>query len=346
MSLSRDQKKVDTGSTATWMAIEQPTTECDRCRLPQFLVIGAQKSGTTWLWQVLRSHPELRLPAQKEVHFFDRMIFKETIQWYVDVVSGGDENRLVVGEVTPSYSILKRQSIQLIRDLMPDLRVILLLRRPEERAWSQARMEVSGYNKRELTKLDILRCIWHTGVLRNRRRSDYRRILENWLSVFPRQQLFVGFYDEIEQSPDALLERICKFIGVDAKACTGRSESAERVWRSPQMEMPRAVLWYLKRRYRSVCDFVASEFDTGAAWKNVPEYRDECRLGEKASVLFSAYLTTVPYNMFYSVYDFIRDVRMAPRIRRVRNEWWRQRASSQSAEDNHELNASTSPEHP
>jgi Sulfotransferase domain len=284
-------------------------------RLPDFLVIGVQKGGTTWLWKMLRGHPGVRVPPQKEIHYFDRMILKESIEWYMQQVSNGARDSEVVGEKTPCYSILKRRSIRFIRELMPEVRIVLILRRPAERAWSQARMEVSKFNNRELTSKDVSRCVYQTGLIRNTRRTDYRRIVENWLSVFPREQVFIGFQDEIERDPTAILTRIFKFLGVKSDVTTVSYPPAERVWESPSMEMPPKVKWYLNRRYRRTAEWIAERFPGEAGtWREPQVKPDDCTLYEKAQMMFTGYAATLSYNVLYAAYDLVRDVRLSRRI--------------------------------
>lgn len=307
---SKAQQEVDGAARST-----------DDLRWPDFLVIGAQKAGTTWLWKQLRTHPQVRIPPKKEIHFFDREILSKSLHWYQQQVADPNGTAVVRGEKTPCYAHLKARSIRLIRELMPNVKVVLLLREPAERAWSQARMEISQFNKRELTVRDTMRCIFNTGLLRNRRRTDYRRIVENWLSVFPEDQVFIGFYDQIELQPTALLQRICSFLGVEDHSTTAGSTPSDRVWKSPSMSMPRSVRWYLNRRYRRTTEWIGKRFTaTPDSWSSQDACSDTCSLWEKTQVLFTADIATVPYNLLYTGYDLIRDVRLAKRIRKARRE--------------------------
>ena len=119
--------------------------------LPDFLGIGAQKAGSTWLHEMLRLHPDLFLPEPKEVHYFDRR-FHRTLGYYARRFKPAGQR--VKGEITPDYSNLSPETIRFIRQVMPDLRLVYLIRNPVERAWSQAQREVLRARKRQIHEVD------------------------------------------------------------------------------------------------------------------------------------------------------------------------------------------------
>lgn len=295
----------------------------NEARLPDFLIIGAQKSGTTWLWKMFRDHPDIRIPPKKEIHYFDREILDKSIEWYMNQLVDPRGTTKIRGEKTPCYAHLKIDSIRFIRKLNPGLKIILLLRNPVERSWSQARMEISKYNSRKLTDNDITHCVFQSGLIRNSRRTDYRKIVENWSAVFPKSQIFIGFYDEVQNDPSALLSRICAFLGVSTQTNSETDEVRERVWKSPEMLMPPAVKWYLVRRHKPTADWVMKNYSAASEWTcNIAGVEPPAgRLLERAKVWFVAYVATVPYNVAYLCYDFLRDWKMKKRIRNLeRNE--------------------------
>ena len=107
---------------------------------PNFLGIGAQKAGTTWLYKNLRKHPQLYLPETKEIHYFDWYFYK-SIKWYCKYFKSAKKTQ-ITGEINPCYSVLSERKIKLIHKINPKLKIILLLRNPIERAWSQAVMNL------------------------------------------------------------------------------------------------------------------------------------------------------------------------------------------------------------
>jgi Sulfotransferase family len=144
-----------------------------------------------------------------DIHFF---VPTRTNRWYERIFQPGPGQ--IAGEITPAYSILKRDIVEEIREINPDLRVIYLLRDPIERSWSSAISELArrrGRSPERITDKQLLRHFERTAhVLR----TDYVRTFETWEGVFGRDQMFVGFLDEIQEDPRDLLLRLYRFLGV------------------------------------------------------------------------------------------------------------------------------------
>ena len=103
-------------------------------RLPDFLCIGAQKAGTTTLQALLLQHPQVYLPPQKELQYFS-LRFDAGLAWYSQAFAGAAAGQRC-GEITPYY-LFHPQAPLRIRALLPQVRLIVLLRDPVERALSQ-----------------------------------------------------------------------------------------------------------------------------------------------------------------------------------------------------------------
>lgn len=143
---------------------------------PDFLGIGAQKSGTTWLYKNLRCHPELFLPDEKELHYFD-WNYERSLRWYGHQFKPGINK--IKGEITPGYSIIERERIALIHRLWPKLRLVLLLRNPIDRAWSQAVMNLVTLSGRPYEDVSPTEFLEHFRSPRSVLRGDYRSIIDN-----------------------------------------------------------------------------------------------------------------------------------------------------------------------
>ena len=179
--------------------------------LPNFLGIGAQKASTSWLYENLRCHPELYLPESKELHYFDWNFF-QSLRFYSAEFEPGCHK--VKGEITPGYSTLSLGRIRLIRALMPDVRLIFLMRNPIDRAFSQALMNLVNLPNREFKEVDESEFYSHFTAKRSVKRGNYLTILDNWLSVFPHAQLYVGSFEDIANCPQKLLGEVFAHIGV------------------------------------------------------------------------------------------------------------------------------------
>lgn len=182
-----------------------------RLTLPDFLGIGAQKAGTTWLAESLRRHPGVFVSERKELHWFDNK-WDRPLREYARHFADADGR--VKGEITPAYGVLPPERIRFVRTVMPDVRLVLLLRNPVERAWSHALMDLGARRGRRPEEIQADEVISFLEQEHAARRSDYLAILDAWLDVFPEEQLLVGFFDEVQHHPRELLERVFQHISV------------------------------------------------------------------------------------------------------------------------------------
>lgn len=180
--------------------------------LPDFLGIGAMKAGTTWLYENLRYHPEIYLPEKKETYFFSYQFNQRRLRDYSQRFVPGQG--LVKGEITPGYSILSRNRIRFIHTIAPNMKQILLVRDPIERSWSEAYMNLVVKTGRAYSDVSDGEFYSYFQSENCVRRSCYVTILDNWLSAFPRDHLYLGLYDDIQRDPQNLLDSLFEFLGV------------------------------------------------------------------------------------------------------------------------------------
>ncbi len=184
----------------------------DHLCLPDFLVIGAQKAGTTWLYENLRCHQELFLPEPKELHYFDQY-FHRSIRYYANLFEQGRSK--VKGEITPNYSVLSKKLIRFIYKVMPDVKLIFIMRNPIYRSWSHAVMNLTAVtSKRDISEVTDFEFKSFLKSEANLKFSNYSNILDNWLSIFPREQFYICFYEDIANQPEKFLYNIFSHIGV------------------------------------------------------------------------------------------------------------------------------------
>lgn len=183
-----------------------------------FLGIGAQKSGTTWIYSHLSRHPQVCFPGGKEVHFWDLIDSDLADQWLKLLANSPAVNKygypIISGEITPSYSLLDSLTISKIASVAPDIKLFICLRNPIERAWSDACMGLSRC-KMTLSEASDQWFIDHAHSLQSRRRGDYPSILSNWIQIFPKQQFLVLFFDDIVSRPLWFLQRLASHLDID-----------------------------------------------------------------------------------------------------------------------------------
>jgi len=235
-------------------------------RLPDFLGVGVVKAGTTWLHRRLRQHPQIFVPLQKPVLYWDRHADKP-IERYAAIFRPAGERRR--GELTASYSVLPPATLERMRALMPDLRVILLLREPRSRAWSEARMEfpVVRGEALETTSDEQLQSFLESPKCLER--GDYPTILTRWWTTFGRERVFVGLYDDIAERPADLLGRLWRFLGVRDDVTLPDDSLKERVFAGIPRQLPQPSREFLEKTYdRAFVERVGSliDVDLVARW--------------------------------------------------------------------------------
>lgn len=178
--------------------------------LPDFLIIGAMKAGTTTLWAYLRSHPGLYLPSKEEIDFFSRHWDRGT-PWYEEWFAGAPAGSLI-GERSTSYAKYPEQPgvPERMASLVPEARLVYLVRHPLERMRSHyLHRRVMGTECRPIER--ALR--EHPSYLAY---SRYWLQLEQYLEHFSPRQIMVVVSERLCEDRDAVLESICRFLGVEA----------------------------------------------------------------------------------------------------------------------------------
>jgi sulfotransferase family protein len=208
--------------------------------LPDFLIIGTQKSGTTALYAYLRWHPQITGPSFKEVSFFDRHYARGS-RWYRAHLPARPREwpaRLrhgrwpSVGEAGPTY-LFHPLAAQRVQALLPAARLIAVLRNPVDRAFSHYQHEVAlgreplsfedaldqegermlGEIERIISDPTYFSHAWwnYTYVARGR----YAEQVERWYEAFPREQLHLLFSEDLLEEPAETYARVLDFLGVE-----------------------------------------------------------------------------------------------------------------------------------
>lgn len=231
-----------------------------------FLGIGAQKAGTTWLFQKLRLNRGISFPAGKEVHFWDEK-FPGGIDWYRSLFSGQKFDGKVCGEITPAYSILPIETIRECHVNFPDLKLVYLLRNPIDRAWSAAKMTLAG-SKMEIHEVSDK---WFIDQFKSRgslMRGDYESCLRNWLACYTRENLLVCFFEEILGEPEVLLKKCFQHLGVHEDLYDWNAGLKSPVRRGIQADIPPNLRSVLEEIYRpkieSLEEYLGADL---AAWR-------------------------------------------------------------------------------
>jgi Sulfotransferase family len=215
---------------------------------PDFLCVGSQRGGTSWLYFQLARHPDFWMPPVKEIHYFDKlsrikrsspsrhrderdMCFLESIkslsaQPHIDLENYGrlfmHKGLLLSGDITPGYSTLSDEIIERVVDYFRNLKVIFLARDPVERAWSQLsrRVRLGNISRFDVTDIDeVIRNLQSPDVSS---RSYPSKIAARWRSYVRPDLFHLYFFDDLERNPTELRRSILHFLGADPDKPSGR----------------------------------------------------------------------------------------------------------------------------
>jgi len=277
---------------------------------PNFIGVGAPRAGTTWLYELLRVHPELWMPPIKELHYFDSLdpsqslhrktqsqrfrikryailrlkhylasyinflvrknlfdksVIKtdlafdykffgpgENLDWYKSLFETAADKGLISGEFTPDYGLMQPNLAMLLPQIRADLKVILMLRDPVERTWSNAVFYVTRRLKIDINTVSIEQWIEYCFRPQCLDRSDYLRMYNTLIDVLPKEQIFIGFFDEVELCPQLLVNNVLEFLGAKQKILCASQQLNKNVNGAAKIyknEIPPAVKLLLARHF-------------------------------------------------------------------------------------------------
>lgn len=219
----------------TGSIVGQRTDHPDLSLFPNLLYLGPQRTGSTWLHANLSRHPEVHLHRDKETFYFSTLGRRDApryrFDYLEDYLASFRESPLelflknyhavrrcrcfyrptIRGDFTASYGVLPDQVIAQIVRFRPDMRGIILVRDPVERAWSHAKKDLVRGRETPAGEQEILAFLRSPDQLA---RADYRSIIGRWRKHLAPGRLFVAPYGRIGSDPEALLNEVSNFLGI------------------------------------------------------------------------------------------------------------------------------------
>lgn len=205
--------------------------------LPDFVIIGAAKGGTTSLFNYLIAHPLVAEPLKKEVHYFDRN-YQKGEQWYrmhfptrSFMEEGPDGKKLITGEASPYY-LSHPLAAGRLRKLLPEAKLILLLRNPVDRALSNyqhmIRLGIESEPLQRALELEAIRTKGEREKLISdpgyysfnhhhfsyTARGIYWQELESWFTEFPKEQFLIMDSESFYGNPGNVFLNTQRFLGL------------------------------------------------------------------------------------------------------------------------------------
>ena len=191
-----------------------------------FLIAGAQKSGTSALWEYLREHPEICLPEKKEIHFFDNDKFfsKKKIDYtHYHSFFKVEKQHKMIGETTPIY-MYWMDAPKRIWQYNPEMKMIIILRNPIDRAYSHWNMQ----RDRGLETLSFSEAI-RKETERARKslpsqqrffsytdRGFYSEQIRRIWRFFEENNILIFRIEDLKRNPEQTLESVCRFLKVSS----------------------------------------------------------------------------------------------------------------------------------
>jgi len=202
---------------------------------PNFLIIGAAKAGTSAVWAYLAQHPEVFMHPAKELRFFaldgrpgfqgpgDTVVNTKWVStWdeYRDCFAGVSADVTAVGEASPFY-LCSEGSAERIQRYLPDAKLIAILRDPASRAFSSyqslrlvEREPLADFRDALEAEDERRRQNWEF-LWRYRELGLYSRQLQPYFAAFPREQIWIGLHDDLQEDPAGFVRSIFRFLDVD-----------------------------------------------------------------------------------------------------------------------------------
>lgn len=253
-----------------------------RGKLPDFIIIGAQKGGTTNLYDMLTRHPCVAPALVKEIHFFDDN-FAKGMAWYeasfprCPLDGGNDSKHLITGEASPSY-LFHPYAARRIFTVTPAVKIIALLRNPVNRAYSHYHHEVRlGFEKlpfAEAIQMESKRLsgekeklladetyasanYMHFSYLA---RGIYVDQIRAWRSVFPEGQILILKSEDFFRDAAAVVRQVWAFLGLPDWEPEMLETSNAFPYPKMEDEMKKSLLAYFEPHNQRLYEFSGVDF--------------------------------------------------------------------------------------
>lgn len=171
-----------------------------------FFMVGAPRCGTTWTHAALHEHPEIFVPAKKQIHFFDEN-YERGLPWYLEHYADVEACHLAVGEVSTDYSL--PHAISRLARHFPNVKLVMGVRHPVERAYSFYQSRAPHTSWRSFAEaID--------SEPETLQRGRYIEEIEEILKYFQRDRLLIQFFDDLRSGESGYIRRILRHLDVDA----------------------------------------------------------------------------------------------------------------------------------
>ncbi len=178
-----------------------------------FIGIGVRKAASSWIFNMLKAHPEICGSSKKEIHYFNKDFnYRKGLSWYKKFFSHCSGEK-IKGEYSPGY-LTNKDTARRIYDEFPGVKIIACLRHPIDCLRSKYRYSLQ--QKGPLKQYNS----FSEAIKQDKELIDsvsYSRYLEEYFSVFPGENILILLFDNLEDNPEGFLRKVYTFLGVDSK---------------------------------------------------------------------------------------------------------------------------------
>lgn len=219
-------------------------------KLPTFLIVGVQKAGTTSIYNYLKQHPQIYMSPVKETDFLEQDWEKiaaetgktyqkgiRTFQQYQELFEGV-RDEIAIGEASPNYLFHYQSSADLISHYLPQAKLIVILRNPVERAYSDYLMHVRDAIGRKSLSEQIKYSAHKSFIIK---KGFYTTPLQHYFDKFGREKIKIYLYDDLCQSPLEMMQDLYRYVGVDETFVPNLSYKAQ-VAQVPKVDAVNTIL--------------------------------------------------------------------------------------------------------
>jgi len=224
---------------------------CDGVLRPNFLGICAPRTGTNWLRHTLRLRSHVRL-VDETLWFYDLCLpYHQFSRYFLEGHCNGD--------LSPMYCLLGQRDIVRLHELVPDCKLVVLLRDPVSRAWSHLkhmeRHRESVFAEGEGDFFKAAHCAY--AIIH----GDYLGTLARWLSIFPRSSLLVRFHEDIRHRPAELLRDVLDHVGAATEPVPANADLRKRYNHDlTERTCPPSLEMFLQQIYRARTEELLTRF--------------------------------------------------------------------------------------
>ncbi|MBP0021276.1 MAG: sulfotransferase [Cyanobacteria bacterium SBLK] len=204
-------------------------------KLPTFLIIGVEKSGTTSIYNYLKQHPQVYMSPIKETNFLERDWERDksekkakiiTFEAYRDLFKDATDE-IAIGEASPNYLFHCKTSIPRIKQYVPNVKAIAILRDPVERAYSDYLMHIRdaiNFGKVKTLSEQVQFSARSSFTLR---KGLYCEPVQHFFDNFGRDRVKICLYDDLSQNSETFMQDIYRFLEVDDRFNADTSQRAQ-----------------------------------------------------------------------------------------------------------------------